>query len=68
MNTPQERISYTVICKQQPKPSIYFNSYEEAVEWAKIEQPTYRPHYIIERVESFKICGMVGGLESEDAE
>ena len=47
MNTPEERISYSVICDKQPDPHIYHLTYEEAVRWAKLNQPAYRPYYII---------------------
>ena len=63
MNTPEERISYSVICDKQPDPRIYHSTYEEAVKWAKLNQPDYRPYYIVKRVEHFEICGVVGGAE-----
>ncbi len=61
MKTPEEKISYTAICKQMPTPHSYFETYEEAENYAKIEQPAYRPYYIVERVEHFEICGVIGG-------
>ena len=60
MKTPEEKISYAAICEQMPIPHLYFGTYEEAVDYAKIEQPAYRPYYIVERVEHFEICGVVG--------
>lgn len=60
MKTPEEKITYAVICEQMPTPHLYFGTYKEAEDFAKIEQPAYRPHYIVERVEHFEICGVVG--------
>lgn len=60
MKTPEEKISYAAICEQMPIPHTYFGTYKEAEDYAKIEQPAYRPYYIVERVEHFEICGVVG--------
>lgn len=59
MKIPEEKISYAVICKQMPIPHLYFETYKEAEDYAKIEQPAYRPYYIVERVEHFELCGVV---------
>lgn len=59
MNTPEERISYAVICEKMPNPCCFFGSYKEAVKWAKFDQPENRPFYIVKRVEHFEICGVV---------
>lgn len=59
MTTPEERISYAAICEQMPIPHLYFDTYEEAVDYAKTEQPAYRPYYIVERVEHFEMCGVI---------
>ena len=67
MKTPEEKISYSAICEQMPIPHLYFDTYEEAVKYAKFEQPAYRPYYIVERVEHFEICGVIKA-ESEDKE
>ena len=43
---------------------IFFESdTEEAVDAAKFDQPAYRPYYIVERVEHFEICGVVGNQD-----
>lgn len=65
MKTPEEKISYAAISQQMPTPHLYFESYKEAEEYAKKEQPEYRPYYIVERVEHFEICGVVGDKEGE---
>lgn len=60
MKTPEEKIYYSAICEQIPTPHLYFKSYEEAEDYAKREQPAYRPYYIVKIVEHFEICGVVG--------
>lgn len=60
MNTPEEKITYSVICENSPTPDIYFDTYEEAVKFAKFNQPANKPYYIVERVEHFEICGVMG--------
>jgi predicted ATP-grasp superfamily ATP-dependent carboligase len=55
---PKNRITYSVICERMPNPHIYFDTYEETVHWAEINQPEYRPWYIIERLEQFRVCGV----------
>lgn len=60
MKPLEERITYSVICEQMPEPKVYHSSFNEAVEWAKSDQPLYRPYYIVGRVEHFEICGVVG--------
>lgn len=57
--TPETKISYAVICERLKEPSMYCNTYDEAVEWAKFDQPAYRPFYIVKRTETFEICGKV---------
>ena len=59
MNTPEEKITYSVICENSPTPDIYFDTYEEAVSMAKFSKTACKPYYIVERVECFEICGMV---------
>ena len=56
-----ERKSYSVICEKQPKPCIYFDSYDLAEKWAKSDQPDYRPFYIVERTERFKLVRKING-------
>jgi len=65
MKTPEERITYTAICEQMPTPNFYSETYEEAVAYAKSEQPAYRPYYIVKRVEHFEICEIVGKSRKE---
>lgn len=60
MKTPEEIISYSAICERMPIPHLRFGTYKEAEDYAKIEQPAYRPYYIIEIIEHFEICGVVG--------
>lgn len=67
MKTPEEVVSYGIICEHYQIPTSYFRTYEEAVRQAEFDQPAYRPYYIVERVECFEICGAVGDTaESED--
>ena len=67
MKPLEERITYSVICEQMPEPTVYFSSFDEAVKWAELSQPLYRPYYIVERVEHFEVCGVVGDkAESEE--
>lgn len=56
IDTPKDKVSYAVICEKFPTPHSYFSTYEEAVRWAKLEQPDNRPHYIVKRTEHFEIC------------
>ena len=60
MKILEEKISYAAICEQRPNPNLRFGTYKEAEDYAKIEQPAYRPYYIVEIVEHFEICGIVG--------
>ena len=66
MKTPEERITYAVICEKFPVSGMYFNTYGEADDYAKFEQPAYRPYYIIERTEHFEICGVVGDKDESE--
>ena len=69
MKTPKDKISYAAICEQMPNPNLRFGTYKEAENYAKIEQPAYRPYYIVKIVQHFEICGVVGDkAESEDKE
>lgn len=56
IDVPKDIVSYAVICEKFPKPDTYFESYELAKRWIKIEQPNYRPHFIVKRVEHFELC------------
>lgn len=56
IETPKDRISYAVICEKFPIPDLYFDSYELAKRWLKLEQPNNKPHYIVKRTEHFEIC------------
>lgn len=68
MKTPEEEVSYGKICEHYPIPTSYFKTYEEAVSSAKFDQPAYRPWYIVERVEHFEICGVVGDKAESEVE
>lgn len=58
--TLKEKITYSVISERQPVPSVFHDTFKEAVEWAEKDQPAYRPYFIVERTEHFEICGVVG--------
>ena len=60
MKVPDKKITYAAICEQMPIPNLRFRTYKEAEDYAKIEQPAYRPYYIVKIVEQFEICGVVG--------
>ena len=68
MKAPEEKISYAAICEQMPISNIYFGTYKEAVDFAKFNQPSYRPYYIVERVEHFEICGVVEYKEESEVQ
>lgn len=57
--TESDKISYAVICDKFPVPCVYFDTYDSAEHWAKIDQPNYRPFYIVKRSEHFEIVGKV---------
>ena len=57
--TESDRISYAVICDKFPSPQVYFNTYDEAEQWARFDQPNHRPFYIVKRLEHFEIVGEV---------
>ena len=57
--TESDRITYSVICDKFPNPHIYFDTYNEAKRWAKLDQPNHRPFYIVKRSERFDIVGEV---------
>lgn len=59
MKIPEEKISYAAICEQMPNPNLRFGTCKEAEDYAKDEQPAYRPYYIVKIVEHFEICGVV---------
>lgn len=59
MITPEEKIMYGTISEQQPECHIWYDTYGEAVESAKFDQPKYRPYYIVEKTEHYEICGVV---------
>lgn len=40
-------------------PTVYSRSYDEAVRYAKIDQPANRPFYIIELCEHYEVCGIL---------
>ena len=53
---PEDKTTYAVICKKFPNPNVYFESYELAKRWVKLEQPNNRPFYIVKRTEHFELC------------
>ena len=53
---PKDKVSYAVICERFPNPQTYFNTYDLAVRWLKMEQPNNKPHYIVKRTEHFEVC------------
>ena len=59
MKCPEEKIYYGVICERFPEPSVYFETFDAAIRWAKSDSPAYRPYYIVECVEHYEICGIV---------
>lgn len=59
LNYPNKKLSYCVVSKRMPEPCIFFKTYDDALHWAKNDQPAYRPFYILERTEYFEICGVV---------
>lgn len=52
----KDKISYAIICEKFPVPRLYFDSYELAEKWLKLEQPNNKPHCIVKRTEHFEIC------------
>ena len=70
MKVPEEKIYYTVICEQMPSSNLRFETYEKAKDYAKNEQLRYRPYYIVEIVEHYEMCGVVGdkGKEQQDTD
>lgn len=59
MKCPDKKVLYGSICKKFPECCVYFSTYEEAVNWAKFDQPDHRPYYIVKSTETFEICGKV---------
>lgn len=56
IEAPKDKVSYAVICEKFPDPCSYFDSYDLAARWLKLEQPNNKPHYIVKRTEHFEIC------------
>lgn len=56
IEAPKDKVDYAVICEKFPNPCIYFDSYDLAVRWLKLEQLNNKPHYIVKRTEHFEIC------------
>lgn len=63
MKKPDEIITYGYTRDLSTPPVSWFNSYQEAVECAIIDQPRFRPYYIIERCEHFEVCGIVDEIQ-----
>lgn len=59
MKAPDDEISYAIICNKFPVPQERYTTYDLALKWAKLNQPEYRPFYIVKCTEHFEICGMV---------
>ena len=59
INTPKPEIRYGYICEQLPTTNMFFRTYEEAEHLAKIDQPAYRPFYIIKAITTYEIVGKV---------
>lgn len=56
---PNDKVSYAIICDKFPNPTVYYDTYDLALKWAKLDQPNHRPHYIVKRTEHFEMCGKV---------
>ena len=56
MKAPDDKISYAIICNKFPIPQTRYATYDLAVKWAKLDQPNYRPFYIVKCTEHFEIC------------
>lgn len=56
MKAPDDKINYAIICNKFPIPQTRYATYDLAVEWAKFDQPNYRPFYIVKCTEHFEIC------------
>ena len=63
IESPKDKISYAIICEKFPIPHLYFDSYELAEKWLKLQQPNDKPHYIVKCTEHFEICK--GGRKEE---
>lgn len=57
----EEKISYSYISENniERKHLLWFETYGEAYEAAKFDQPADRPYLIVERTEHFEVCGRV---------
>ena len=66
----EEKISYSYISKNnnERKLFMWFDTYKEAYEAAKFDQPADRPYLIIERTEHFEVCGGVKQKRSKKQE
>jgi hypothetical protein len=59
MKAPEDKIYFGSVCEHFPDCSVFFNTYNDAENWAKNNQPDYRPYYIVKKIEHFEICGVV---------
>ena len=66
IEVPKDKVSYAVICEKFPNPSIYFDTYDLAARWIKLEQPNNKPHYIVKCTEHFEICRCAEGCTGND--
>ncbi len=55
----KEKINYCTMNKMGHISIIYFDTYKEAVEFAKFDQPAYAPYKIIKITQNFEIVGEV---------
>lgn len=57
MQVPEEKYSYAVITEKNQTPSMYYTTYSEALKSAKFECGQSCDYIIVERCESFNVCG-----------
>lgn len=55
----QDQIRYGHTCDLSRMPTVWTKSFDEALRYAKNDQPANRPFYIIELCEHFEVCGIV---------
>jgi hypothetical protein len=53
------KIDYCTMNEMGHVSTIYFDTYQEAMEFAKFDQPAYAPYKIIKRTQNFEIVGEV---------
>ena len=55
----QDQIRYGHTNDLSRMPTVYSRSYDEAVRYAKNDQPANRPFYIIELCEHYEVCDII---------